>query len=125
MSPQGLFFYWRNKLPWKPRTYCKSPGCNQLVDTGYCEKHKQVKTDSQPSRNSTALGYNARWQRARLMYLREHPLCVECLKSNVVCAASVVDHIEPHKGDMELFWDEDNWQSLCKRHHDKKTGKEK
>jgi 5-methylcytosine-specific restriction protein A len=35
--------------------------------------------------------------------------------------AEVVDHIKPHKGDMTLFWDENNWQSLCKMHHDRKT----
>ena len=35
--------------------------------------------------------------------------------------ATVVDHITPHRGDKKLFWDEDNWQPLCKRCHDKKT----
>ena len=33
-------------------------------------------------------------------------------------AAAVVDHVEAHQGDHEKFWDPDNWQSLCKRHHD-------
>ena len=30
----------------------------------------------------------------------------------------MVDHIKPHKGDETLFWDETNWQALCKPHHD-------
>lgn len=38
--------------------------------------------------------------------------------------AKVVDHIKPHRGDKELFWDSTNWQSLCKRHHDIKTATE-
>ena len=38
--------------------------------------------------------------------------------------ATVVDHIIPHKGDMDIFWDEDNWQPLCKRCHDQKTATE-
>lgn len=38
--------------------------------------------------------------------------------------AEVVDHIQSHKGDMRLFWDESNWQPLCKRHHDIKTASE-
>lgn len=38
--------------------------------------------------------------------------------------AIIVDHIIPHRGDMKLFWDEDNWQSLCKHCHDVKTAKE-
>ena len=35
---------------------------------------------------------------------------------------TVVDHIVPHRGDARLFWDEDNWQPLCKSCHDRKTG---
>ena len=33
--------------------------------------------------------------------------------------AQVTDHITPHKGDLALFWDRNNWQSLCKWHHDR------
>jgi 5-methylcytosine-specific restriction enzyme A len=46
---------------------------------------------------------------------------VECEKTGRIEAANVVDHIIPHRGDMELFWDADNWQSLCRAHHDAKT----
>jgi hypothetical protein len=31
--------------------------------------------------------------------------------------AKVVDHIVPHRGDMSLFWDRANWQSLCANCH--------
>jgi hypothetical protein len=27
--------------------------------------------------------------------------------------ATVLDHIVPHKGNGELFWDPANWQGLC------------
>ncbi|WP_309242099.1 HNH endonuclease [Paenibacillus sp. S150] len=30
----------------------------------------------------------------------------------------------PHKGDMELFWNEANWQPLCASCHGIKTAKE-
>ncbi|WP_456243258.1 HNH endonuclease [Thermacetogenium phaeum] len=30
----------------------------------------------------------------------------------------------PHKGDRQLFWDESNWQALCKPCHDSKTARE-
>jgi 5-methylcytosine-specific restriction endonuclease McrA len=33
----------------------------------------------------------------------------------------VVDHIQPHKGDETLFWDENNWQPLCRQCHDIKA----
>lgn len=51
----------------------------------------------------------------------KHPFCVECQREGSLEMATVVDHIVPHKGDMDLFWDSNNWQGLCKRHHDKKT----
>ena len=68
--------------------------------------------------------YDGRWQRNRRMYLREHPVCKVCAESGVTRGASVVDHIVPHKGNMELFNDESNWQSLCKACHDHKTQSE-
>lgn len=58
-------------------------------------------------------GYDARWRKARLMFLRENPLCVECQRQGKLTAATVVDHIVAHKGNKELFWDRSNWQSLC------------
>ncbi len=69
-----------------------------------------------------ARGYDARWRIARKRYLSQHPLCVECLKENKLTPATVVDHIVPHRGDQKLFWDESNWQPLCKDCHDRKTG---
>lgn len=39
-------------------------------------------------------------------------------------AASVVDHIIPHKGNDDLFWDMSNHQALCKKCHDIKTATE-
>jgi HNH endonuclease len=35
-----------------------------------------------------------------------------------------VDHIVPHRGDMTLFWDPTNWQTLCDSCHGKKTTRE-
>ncbi|CQR75082.1 hypothetical protein SpAn4DRAFT_4446 [Sporomusa ovata] len=32
-----------------------------------------------------------------------------------------MDHIKAHRGDQVLFWDQSNWQPLCKKCHDKKT----
>ncbi|WP_415405336.1 HNH endonuclease [Tateyamaria sp. SN3-11] len=33
--------------------------------------------------------------------------------------ATLVDHITPHKGDTNLFWDRTNWQPLCITCHSK------
>ena len=59
-----------------------------------------------------------RWRNVRRRHLDRHPLCVMCAKEQRVTAATVVDHIVPHRGDMVLFWDQNNLQSLCKPHHD-------
>lgn len=69
-------------------------------------------------------GYGARWRRARLAYLNEHPLCAECATRWIVTGATLVDHIFPHRGIDSLFWDEENWQSLCARCHNSKTARE-
>jgi 5-methylcytosine-specific restriction endonuclease McrA len=68
---------------------------------------------------STQRGYGYKWQQARAGYLLRHPLCVMCQaeKPPRVTAATVVDHIIAHRGNMELFWDRANWQGLCTTHH--------
>jgi 5-methylcytosine-specific restriction endonuclease McrA len=70
------------------------------------------------SKSSAERGYTWAWQKARKQFLGEHPLCVMCRKEGRVTAALVVDHVIPHRGDQELFWDRANWQALCKPHHD-------
>ncbi|MCE5979070.1 HNH endonuclease [Pseudomonas sp. JR33AA] len=67
---------------------------------------------------SSQRGYDYRWQKAREQYLRDNPLCVYCARQGRTAAASVVDHIVAHRGDKDLFWNQANWQSLCKPCHD-------
>ena len=69
-------------------------------------------------------GYTRNWQHARLAYLTLHPLCVLCQAAGRIEAATVIDHIVPHRGDHQLFWDRSNWQALCKACHDRKTTSE-
>jgi 5-methylcytosine-specific restriction enzyme A len=61
--------------------------------------------------------YDARWQRYRLRFLRQNPLCVRCLEAGRTTAANTVDHIEAHRGSTALFWDPTNHQSLCSTCH--------
>jgi hypothetical protein len=62
--------------------------------------------------------YGRRWRGARQAHLVRNPLCVMCKQQGRLGRATVVDHIKPHRLDPVLFWDESNWQSLCKVHHD-------
>ena len=95
-------------------------------------------------KSSTARGYGYKWQQARAGYLLTHPYCAYCLREvgisydqdavriGMQCMnagigaplATVVDHRVPHRGDMKLFWDKSNWQSLCATHHSRDKQRE-
>lgn len=75
-------------------------------------------------KTSTQRGYGYKWQKARERFLRANPLCVYCQREGRLTAATVVDHVKPHKGDRVLFWDESNWQPLCKPCHDSVKARE-
>jgi 5-methylcytosine-specific restriction enzyme A len=107
-------------MPNKPLKPCNKQGCSQLTREQYCEVHKQLNNQYDKNRGTAAQrGYGARWRKVRTHYLAKHPVCVRCCH-----VATVVDHIIPHKGDMNLFWDRNNWQPLCKTCHDRKTATE-
>lgn len=74
--------------------------------------------------SAASRGYDHRWKKARNAFIKANPLCKTCKSEGYTTLANVVDHIIPHKGDMVLFWDQSNWQSLCKTHHNKKTAGE-
>jgi len=109
----------------RPRRPCSHPGCPELTDDRLCSTHAKQQQRRQDQERSTAAerGYDYRWQKYRKAYLAAHPLCVECLNHDRVTAATVVDHIKPHRGDQKLFWDPKNHQSLCKPCHDSKTAR--
>ncbi|MFD1777025.1 HNH endonuclease [Paenibacillus rhizophilus] len=108
------------------KKFCKKPGCKNLTDgAAYCADHQAEVQRYDKERGSAAeRGYGHKWRIARARYLRQYPLCVHCEQAGRVTAATVVDHIIAHKGDMELFWDVSNWQSLCASCHGVKTVKE-
>lgn len=60
-------------------------------------------------------------EKLRPAQLLKEPYCRECAREGHRVRATTVDHIKPHRGNWKLFTDPNNLQSLCKRHHDKKT----
>ena len=117
-------FLMEDMMPTKPKVPCKHPGCPNLVPVGkkYCDDHKPLHPEE--IRSGSSRGYGRQWQKARKQYLEVHPLCVECMKQGQYVRATDVDHIIPHRGDPDLFWDQSNWQPLCHSHHSQKTRRE-
>ncbi|PZM62604.1 HNH endonuclease [Paenibacillus dendritiformis] len=107
------------------KKFCRKTGCKNLTTDAYCNEHQHNGYSYDQHRESASKrGYDHRWRKARIRFLREHPLCKQCYEDGRLTAATVVDHIIPHKGDKELFWDRKNWQGLCESCHGVKTAKE-
>lgn len=118
----------------RARRPCAHPGCTAWATHGsYCDKHyaewqerrqrmrneardKYLKECDSRRANANARGYNSAWNKARVTFLKTHPICACCGKP-----ATEVDHIVPHKGDQKLFWNTQNWQPLCHECHSRKT----
>lgn len=93
----------------------RSPRFNPPVQ----RTRKAVKLDADRRRYSAPWrGWygTARWQGIREAQLSSQPLCSLCLEAEVVEVATVCDHLEPHRGDEDLFWS-GPFQSLCAHHH--------
>lgn len=115
-------------MPRAIRRPCTHPGCSALVDppARRCPAHtKQERVEVDIRRGSAASrGYDSRWRSARAAYLSHHPLCALCRAEGRYTPASDVDHIRPHRGNDDLFWDQSNWQPLCHKCHSQKTARE-
>lgn len=107
----------------QPTRPCPTPRCPQLQP---CAEHPRIPF-ANAQRTGRSLYKTARWKRERKEFLAEHPYCVaSSAQAGVACGrpSAVADHRIPHRGDEGLFWDSDNWQALCGRCHNAKTGRE-
>lgn len=57
------------------------------------------------------------WKRLRKSQLNREPLCRFCKRKGIITQGNTVDHISPHRGKMEKFFDITNLQTLCKSCH--------
>lgn len=115
-----------NKPPQRAKRPCKVSSCKDFaVNGGYCDQHQErIRKKDRERGTAHQRGYDAEWEKERTKYLEEHPLCVDHKRRGFIEVATVVDHIIPHKGDKVLFWDKNNWQSLCESCHNRKTATE-
>lgn len=106
---------------------CGWAGCSAITTNKYyCDKHQAIADKRNAERKVfTKRGYSGEynslyrtteWRKLRAKHLSYHPFCVRCGSP-----AKIVDHINPHHGNMELFLNEDNLQSLCMSCHSAKT----
>lgn len=112
-------------------TPCRQHLCPNLVTSramkGYCDNHSEQRSNwtqrSARLGNAHERGYGHAWRKLRVHVLeRDGYLCVYCAKANRHVQATDVDHIVPkYKGGTDEM---DNLQSLCRKHHAKKTATE-
>ena len=112
-------------MPSLPKRYCCVPGCGEFAEknSGRCPRHARAEY-RRVRKDSDDLYKTKRWGAMRADQLRREPLCRACLAEGKVEAATECDHIVPHKGDRNLFFDAKNLQSLCKKCHSIKTAAE-
>jgi 5-methylcytosine-specific restriction protein A len=108
-------------MPFKAKHPCNKIGCRELTDGRFCATHHKQREYGRGTAHQR--GYNTRWRKYRMWYIKEHPLCAQCQDNGKITPTYAVDHIVPHRGDYDLFWNEDNHQPLCEHHHNSKTGR--
>jgi 5-methylcytosine-specific restriction protein A len=110
-------------MGWKPDKPCPSPGCDKKIppDEKYCAEHLRAYLEEIESRrpSSFARGYTRKWLDESRAFREKHPWCAKC-----GLPSTETDHIKPHKGNIELFWNKRNWQALCHECHSRKTATE-
>ena len=105
------------------RIQCRHPGCKVILDGGgWCDKHRPPRRQKKRYENIYS---TSSWKRIRLKQLSTSPLCQRCEFYSLTTIADDVDHVIPHRGDLNLFRDAKNLQSLCHRCHSWKTNQER
>ncbi len=103
-------------MPFAPPKHCPAghpPFAGRVCPV--CEASRRAASEARrPS--AQARGYDSAWSRASKGFLASHPNCTGC-----GAPATVVDHVQPHRGDRRLFWDKSNWAALCTSCHGRKT----
>lgn len=76
-------------------------------------RSEQNREADQRRGSARARGYDSKWDKAAKGHLNHDPLCRYCDLAGEVVAATLVDHLYPHKGDRWLFWVKELWVSSC------------
>lgn len=113
----------------KPRLRTMSPRLGPAKGESR-EESEAIRTRHRDRDDASRKLYNTRaWRKLRdEVYLRDSYTCqktgVICLGKHPAPNSPVADHIKPHHGDSELFWDKDNIQTVSKAYHDSQKQRE-
>lgn len=86
---------------------------------GYCDEHQSLARERRGSARKR--GYDWQWEKFRERYLREHPLCIDCLAEHRMTPATEVHHIHKLRDNPKLKYVESNLMALCHQCHSKRT----
>lgn len=119
-------------MPDRSVRFCRAPGCPNKQVEPYCATHKKNSTHAQGRPFWDAWYSSAHWKRIKAAFLAacpERAAFCQWVENGVAChrLAVVVDHVQPHKGNWNLFCGGvgyENLQGLCARHHSMKTASE-
>lgn len=116
-------------MPYLPKTICPKCGFikegNEKCPRCSKEYNKSYNVFQRDNEVHDSVYNQTRWRELREMALkRSKGLCEMCFKENKIEKADVVDHIKELSDGGEPF-DINNLQSLCVRHHNKKSAEEK
>lgn len=110
-------------MPWKLKTRCNYPGCQESVRGRFCATHQRQAWKRPTKRaNAAQRGYDATWEKvAKQRRELDHYLCQPCLKEQRLVAAVTVDHIVPVHVRPDWRLEIDNTQVICVVCHQQKT----
>ena len=106
----------------RARRPCRKIGCPELIAGGtkYCDKHTKDARSYDKQRGTAAeRGYDYKWSLIRLRFLKEFPLCYDCLALGRVEVANEVHHIKKKRDSGTDEWD--NLMSECHACHSRRT----
>lgn len=112
-------------MPYRPKRPCSYPGCPELTDGQYCERHRKQESaryNRYERDPATRKRYGRDWEKMRARYISAHPLCERCQAAGRLKQAEEVHHILPlSKGGTH---EESNLMSLCTSCHSEITARE-
>jgi len=106
-------------MPAQAPHFCVIPGCSVLTTTAKCPAHQVHAEHGRRNFDQRTWYRGKRWKALRQQILIDQ--AYQCARCHGVGLVMDVDHILPHRGSPDLFWDRRNMQALCKACHSRKT----